>query len=778
MAIDIVKYIIDQATKTAGNLIDQAKETPGISEALEEAESRQQAKQPEPQQPVYQTPARKKPVADDATEEERKSVVVDDNRQPSLDEQAQQRYEDESVDDGVAEQATLQPSVSTQGSQNLDELQDNFNKWWQEYSERGGDDRIGGEVQRRFTNMDTGELASPLDWNILGFTSQQTTPQAARDLYDYYFAQQAKNGAPENKVERTWGNEKGKAPDSFKAAMRGFATPDAMSALAMPDDYYQSVDNAADEIWNKPVVDANAIDDGQSPESRGSLYMTGEQYKRYLDLGLPGRDPDDIRDNAIYSKQDEQENYGFIPYLPDQASLQRFHDDAAANAVNNVFNRLTDLRRNNTTYSLNYDGNTYDAKDFNDKYNTWVDRAFDNAGKPFDDASMVTEDSVPLTWVLHDSVTNEDVYAPSGEAEITTDPKTGLPMIDFHTGDDKDNWYFDSEDDFNQSVGFDYAGNDYPVLSWKDMEPLVLEDGQKIRADKAFDLYDNQNDYADYGFLDWGRPAVTNPIEEGGWAPWFVDMALGSAPLFWAPTAATQAIGNTYQNMQGFRAGYQNDNGEYKLLSEDPTREQQLMTSAGSAILPATERLWGSIGRLGRVSRLPGANRFAQKYPEIAAHPATILAEGALGEGLEEIPGNLVEEMQSSGTVGDYFADDLYYYLDGNGDRVYTTDEANPNNPDEKYYAAYDSQGKRLKDQSTDFWGRWNNFWEEAPASMLGGSVLGGTISALPYVGEANQARGPYRQMLEDRAREREKVGYNMNIPEEVLEYTRRQAGE
>ena len=61
---------------------------------------------------------------------------------------------------------------------------------------------------------------------------------------------------------------------------------------------------------------------------------------------------------------------------------------------------------------------------------------------------------------------------------------------------------------------------------------------------------------------------------------------------------------------------------------------------------------------------------------------------------------------------------------------------------------------------------------------MLGGSVLGGTISALPYVGEANQARGPYRQMLEDRAREREKVGYNMNIPEEVLEYTRRQAGE
>ena len=220
MAIDIVKYILDQATKTAGSLINQAKETPGISEALEEAESRQQAEQSEPQQPVYQTPARKKPVADDAAEEERKSVVVDDNRQPSLDEQAQQRYEDEAGDDGVAEQATLKPSVSTQGSQNLADLQRDFQDWLnnrqqqareareqrehdvERYNAGGGRDQafvmpnesestmpthFDADVNRRFFNPD-GSMKNPLEWTLTGLTSQQKTPDAVRNIYDYYFA--------------------------------------------------------------------------------------------------------------------------------------------------------------------------------------------------------------------------------------------------------------------------------------------------------------------------------------------------------------------------------------------------------------------------------------------------------------------------------------------------------------------------------------------------------------------------------------------------------------
>jgi len=710
------------------------------------------------------------------SEDERKSVVVGGYDRQTPDEQASQRDENEDEKE-PSEQSSLEPSVSTQGSQSktLDELKEDFAKWQQEYEERGGNDRIGGEVQRRFTNMDTGEVvANPLDWNLLGFTSQQTTPQAARALYDYYYAQRDANpfeeGTDEWEENRgTWG----RGPTRMSTAAPTIVDMNfgQMGYNYFDDPLYQQLSESAQTVPAEKIVDEDAIDNGISEKARESLYMTGKEYKRQREFGFPGRPIEDIEDSsdAIYSKQDEQENYGYIPYLTSNDSLQKFHDDAAANAVNNVFNNFANLRRDNTSYSLNYDGNTYDARDFNNKYATWVGRALNSDEKSFTDASKVTEDSVPLTWVLHDSVTGEDVYAPSANGEETTDPKTGLPMIDFHTGDPNDNWYFNDADDRNNSVKYDFAGNDNPVLGWKNIEPLTLTDGTKIRADKAMDLYDHQDQYADYGLFDWGKPNVGNPLEEGGWAPWFVDMALGSAPLFWSPTAATQAIGNTYQNMQGFRAGTQDGNGTYKLLSEDPTREQQLVTSAGSAILPLTERLWG-IGRSAASSAMPFMKALERTHPNIANHPLTIGGGNAVGEAVEEIPGNFVEEMQSSGTIGDYFANPLYYYYDKRGDRVYTTDESDPNNPDVNYYAAYDRQGKRLKDQSTDFFGRQGNFWSEAPASMLGGAALGGVLGT----GEAIGAIGPYR---ESRA-ERDKFGYNIEVPEEVLNYTRRQAGE
>lgn len=607
--------------------------------------------------------------------------------------------------------------------------------------------------------------------NLLGFTSQRRSDDATRDLYESGF--QAENELMKN--DSSWADERRGSWGKWSEGQRSQAAPVAVNLAwgsmgfdPNNDPLYQQQIASTAEIPMQSVVGNDAIDDGVHPEARESIYMTGRRYLDYVNnYGIPGRPAEEIDPDAIYSKQDEMENYGFVPYLVSNEGMDRFHDNASMNAVNNVFNDFADLRRNNTSYSFNYDGNTYDGKDFVSKYPAWSKRIINSQEKAFTDPSMVTEDSVPLTWTMRDDVTGEVVYAPSPDGEATTDPETGQPMIDFHTGNPDDNWYFRDYDDMNRSVGYEFAGNG-PTYGWRNLEPLILDNGQKIRADKAIDLYDNQNQYANYDKLDIGRPVVNNPIEEGGWLPWIVDMALGSAPLFYAPTAGAQAIGNAYSNFQGFRPGSQNDNNEYQLLSEDPTRLQQLISSSGSAALPATERLWG-IGRSAARSAMPFLDYLKRQYPNIAEHPLAILAENAVGEGVEEIPGNLVEEMQNTGSLiaGDYFANPLYYYLDDDGNKVYTTLESNPNNPEEKYRPAFDAVGKRLRDQNTSLVDRNGNFWEEAPLSMLGGSIIGGAAGI-------HEAAGEVPQYMERKA-ERDKYGYNIEIPQEVLDYTRRQ---
>lgn len=614
--------------------------------------------------------------------------------------------------------------------------------------------------------------------NLLGFTSQKRSDDATRNLYDIGFQMEdesLRNDPFWTGLRRgSWGNW----DDGQESAAAPVAVNLGWGSMGFDpnnDPLYQQQMESAREIPMEAVVGDSAIDDGIHPEARESIYMTGPRYIDYVqNYGIPGRpvseiDPDP---NTIYNKQDEMDKYGFVPYLVSDEGISKFHDDASMNAVNNVFNSFADLRRDNTSYSFNYDGHTYDGKDVVNKYPAWKDRVMNSNEKPFTDPSMVTEDSVPLTWYIVDDVTGETVYAPSPNGEFKEDPETGQPMIDFHTGNPDDNWYFKDYEEINSKDGgvkYEFAGDSHPTYAWRNLEPLKLSDGQKIRADKAMDLYDNQDNYANYGFLNWGKPSVNDPIAEGGgWAPWFVDMALGSAPLFWGPTASTQAIGNAYQNMQGFKPGAQDDNGTYRLISEDPTRLQQLVTSSGSALLPATERLWG-IGRTRMSNAMPGLNSLRNRFPNIAEHPVSVLLENALGEGVEEVPGNIVEEMQGSGSLlaSDYFANPLYYYFDDDGNKVYTTLEANPNDPEEKYNPAYDKHGKRLADRNTNPVDRWNNFWEEAPLSMLGGALLGGALGS----GEAVGAIGPYRESKE----EREKWGYNMVVPEEVLNYTRRQ---
>ena len=532
---------------------------------------------------------------------------------------------------------------------------------------------IQRQMDLRFRDADTGNARNPLDWNFLGFTAQQKTPEPAKNIYDYHFAQEEQ---------------------------------------ALRDDP-QAWANAARQRRNKiensnGVVGIEDIDDG-TLDGREALYMTGEQYIKYRDqYGLPGRDVNDINPKELYNKQYEQDEYGFIPYITSDESLDKFHNDASAQFVNDKFNDLSNARRYMTDYDINYDGNKYSGKDFMKNLSNWssrVENQWQDPNRMTRDASQTNEYSIPYAaQITFSDGSTEKVY---GEPYGYTDEDGTLVWL----MPDGVSYRFTDEEDFKNSVSYVPAEDADFVYAWQNIDPLELDDGQKIRADKVNYLMQqnaetgqkNLEQYADYGT--WGKPYVSNPIEEGNWLPWFVDMALGSAPLFYGPTAGAQAAGNAWSNNTGFDAGYDDYmNRTYSMLSENPTEEQRNTAVLGSAMLPLTEHLWGNLGSAAFKGPLM---KLATKGGKEAEDLAPLLRWGidAGQEGLEEVPGNLVEEFQRNG-ITDFYADDL---LDEYGNPV------------------IDEQGRTMK-APTDFVGRAHNFVEDIPLALLGGATLGGVL--------------------------------------------------
>lgn len=591
---------------------------------------------------------------------------------------------------------------------------------------------LQSEIARRFTDGNGNFETNPLNWNLLGFTSQNQTPDAARALYDFHFDKEDRDLREGDPLARVAAARKRR-----DAIDRGEGTPGLFGVK-----------------WDEKILDPYAIDNGIDSRSRESLFMTGEQYIKYRDeFGLPGRDVKDINPDEIYSKQDEQDRYGFIPYITSEESLQRFHDAAAPQAVSNVFNRVANARRENTDFDVNYDGKKISGHDLIRQGNLWWKR---NSGKVNDaevitDPSKATEDSVPYTYVLTDSSGNQ-IVAKSALVNSYIDEQNH-PVMQFEDGDV---WTFDDMDDYQRSLGEQIAADGEHVSYWKNIEPLVLDDGTKLRADKAEQLLSDSNyqNFADYGDFNWNMPYIEDPFvdrqgnfnlnpAENSFLPWITDTALGSVPYFFKPTAAAQGVGNAAASATGLQPGYQDFlNGTYSLLSNDPTREQQVSATVGSLALPITEHLWGNIG--GNLIGKPFMKAIGKNEKDIA--PLLRYGMGTVGEGLEEIPGNAVEQFQGGSGLSGWYADDMYRDENGN----LTTQDTG--------IRAYDDQGNVIKNTNTDFVGRMHNFVNDIPLAFIGGMTMGGTLGA--------PAIRSYYNEYTPRKREREEFGNNLERPD------------
>lgn len=679
------------------------------------------------------------------TASRQKSVVVSDTGTRPIDKAIE--------DAGIApdRDTSLRPSV--QRVEDLKRMADEFNegwqgspaqlaalerefaKWQEDWNNRTAVDdnapfadmqkRAKEEVQRRFTDMNTGELRSdnPLGWNFLGFTSQQQTPTAARNLYDWHFRNEDANAPlfPEaNLGTQTMPAWLGRKPPSGL----GLRNQDLMALLQEPQ--------ARQVVWdfyNKPVVDENAIDDGKSPDSREALMMTGEQYLKYRnEFGIPGRDVEDIDPNELYNKQREQEQFGFIPYITSEESLDRFHDAAAPMMVSDAFNDLANLRRNLTDFTLNYDGGQVSGKDFVKSFDAW-NRA--NAGKSvglFYSQEEAGEGAVPQALVAVDKDGNEYV-APNAPIEENR-YDDGRIQIRFNDDPD-DDWWFDNQADYDANLGNRPAKDGEWTAMWEAGIPsLVLDGGQEIPAAQAVELARNMDDYADYGFLDLFKPSVEDPFKEGGLLPWMIDMTLSSSPYFFLPASGAKAAGDAMNNAQGFMAGSNNYiDGTYSMLSDEPTREQQITSTIGSAVMPATERLWGPLSGVA-LGGSPARRVLGSVVPDrILNRPGAKWFTGAIDEGLEEIPGNVVEDFQRMGL--NMFEDSMYRDQAGNLTESPTSVDEDGNIVENR--VAFDSQGREIT-MPTSYLGHVQNFAEEVPLSVFGGATLGGALGVKDYL--------------------------------------------
>lgn len=682
-----------------------------VSQAVKDQEREQQERQKIAASPVSR--AVDKASGDSSQDDRNASSVLASNSQLLTPEELDQQRQEIASEAIERQRQSLQPSVTADNSQNksLDELRKEFEEWQSDlrqqniesnerrdneinqYNAGGGRDvafttlgnqspdrrnNFDAEVNRRFFDPD-GSMKDPFYWNVTGLTSQQRTPEPVRNIYDYYFDQEDRNGVRNS---------------------------DAVSTKLTNEDQLGK------------VVRDNMIDDGADPGSRESMYMTGEQYLKYRNqLGIPGRDTEDINPDEIYSKADEMNDYGFVPYIVSDDGINRFNEDQTYSFVSNSFNKLADARRNAVDYTINYDGQQYSGRDFDKNARLWEQR---NGGKKPElvyEKDQATDYAIPQAVVAYDNEGNR--YVAPGAAQRIKEAD-GSIRWKFNDNPD-DDWVFDDEDDLKSSVKVEPAKEGEWEAAWLNQEPLVLDSGQVIRADKARDILEHSENYADYGPLDMGRPAVNDPVKEGGWAPWFVDMVLSSAPYFHPVSAGLRGAGDTMTSASGMQQGYQDYlNNTYSLLSENPTREQQVTAATGSFLMPLTERLWGPLGEA--MFKTGPTEKLLQMTPlpeSVTNRTLPRWAMGASDEGIEEIAGNIAEEYQQNGL--DWYSDDVYK-RDKNGDIL-----INPTTGEQ--LKETDSQGRVSKEDS-NLATRLRNYIAEAPLAYLGGATLGGVLGA------------------------------------------------
>lgn len=480
--------------------------------------------------------------------------------------------------------------------------------------------------------------------------------------------------------------------------------------------------------------------------------MTGEKYIWYQEqMGLGGRPISEIDPNGIYNKNEEFKYYGFNPIIRDQDMLNSVLLDSVVTAPNRLVNEFADLREDNRgdwfiNNARSVDGNVYNdinGDSFFSGITDYFNRVVNNERNSKQPGRVLTGDQITS------AIRNNPNYAKYKENGIRiinadgsnmdypgADPKNlefeeadinqilatgnydslpftaylrnydGSPYLD--EDGDQIAITFDSYNEYYQTISplleETFDPNDDIVQAVR-IDPMMLDD-QQLPYQVAYDIIQDNTGDKDYGLFNINKPAdQVNPFidydDENGFkfnmqdvVPSMIDIALNSAPYMMplqvmAPITAS----NMYQASKGLDARSL-DNLSYRQMAEDLDNERYLSNIFGELLIPVSEKLFGVGGRI------LGNNAMAQ--------PLRNIARETLGEGVEEVIQNPIEEVQRYGFTNAY---------------------ANPLE-DDNGNTLYDSTGHELRDPATVSSDRFFNAITGMPNDFLAGAMMGAGFNA------------------------------------------------
>lgn len=503
------------------------------------------------------------------------------------------------------------------------------------------------------------------------------------------------------------------------------------------------------------------LDDGTNMNANlTSNYMLGKQYKKYSNAGLGGRSVDDIDDNKVYSKIDEMRNYGFNAYMPDDGTYAKMLAERASVIPSMLANDLANSRENIFDYGINIkddEGSTtrQSGQEFEDKVPGYIDTVTKNLESDSPDNPYVSKDADHTGMTafkysgykvrLEDGTEEEhsDIVGidPYGYVDENGNNVYESIIVTFADGQQVE---FEGEDDYRSNLlpseKIEATTDDDPNAAFW-VPDFEFDDGTRLTYDQVINLT-NENFRGDdslgydFGFMNIAKPHRLQGdfiTEDAGFnfedlVPKMYDLITGSAPYFYFPTSIPLGVSNALAATHSIDPQTIDSDGSARLVSEDMDNEKYTAAVLGNAIMPFTEIGLGRIGSAA-IKPLSGIRR---KYGERAIYPGLEWGIGTFGEGLEEIPGNMVENYMTNG-LRSWYGNPV---LDDKGNEI------------------IDNTGHLVRDSNTSLPDRFKNFMDDAPEAFIGGSLLGGLFGLRPRTlrNTINETRDIYNQNKQDRA--------------------------
>lgn len=508
-----------------------------------------------------------------------------------------------------------------------------------------------------------------------------------------------------------------------------------------------------------------ALDDGTlNAGNLTSNWVTGEQLVKQEEAGIPLDIPvEDIDPDEVYNKRDLQLNHGYQPYTPDAGSYWKMVASNVASAPAGAAAAVRNSRENLTDYTINIDGKSIKENDYDlDASREWLSKVNEEFN---DDPVLTTADGAveyrPKTnpLALDDDGKLLSDYDDDGNLRLYLEDGTYWSF----TGNDRQTPAEEAQSYVNDLYK---AVNNEGAELWKsslDDQVYTTPSGEQysysevsriandtISSEAGGGNYEGDDGISyDFGKLNIAKPAaaMTEEITLDDIAPQFWDITATSLPYILPKIAFPVALSNAYMESRGVNPNQTGKDGSLHqsaaAIDDDVKKE---LEAAGydadeyedyyrngaygekvlaNALMPLTEYGVGGIGKNVLKMAKPVKNWLEK-------HPVADYVTGTVGEGLEEIPGNVMEEATNSGFTKSWYED----YLRDDDGNILRDSVGNPlkAQTDDRFLGVDTGDGDSLLDGD-----RIGNFNDDAPAAFEGGALLGG-VFGLPGL-----ASGVYR---------------------------------